>query len=881
MLWTQRLWLRLQTVFRSGPAAQRLDEELQFHLDQQIAENIAAGMSRDEARHAAMRLFGNPTVLKEEARAAWGWIWFDNFARDLRHSSRTLSRTPGFSVLTILVIALGIGATTALFTVVRSVLLEPLPFRDPSRLVRLYEQSADGKFPYNASAAGVFAEWKKQSTAFADLAILEAGFEYGLSGTGGQLPERMRASECSWDLFPTLGVTPALGRSFTAADDQSSANATVLLSWALWKRRFGGDPSILNQTIHLDTKLYTVIGVMPAWFTYPESSVQLWTPIQHEESPQRWQQLDNHMFRVVGRLKSGVTESAATQELSLITRRLHDAHLDNPFVSAAANSRPLLEDIVGDLKTPLYVLLAATGCLLLIACLNVASLLVARGSARRKELAIRAALGGSRWRLLSEHVTETLLLCAAGGGAGLAFAYAAVQWFVADRQDLSRVEAIHVDSVVVAFAVGLILLCALFAGIASSLSSAYEQVLSSLQESSRSHSVGQRQVNLRKWLLAMEVGLTVILLIGAGLMLKSYQRLRTTDLGSITNNVLTMHLYLPNAKYGQPVQRVGFFETLLGRVRSLPGVQFAGLTTTAPGEGYGGDHGFLIEGHPPLPQGTEQYAVHRWVDPGYFQALGIPFLRGQTFDDNQKLDQVNEVIISSSFARQYFGDEDPVGKRLMTLGQRPYKIVGVVGDTRYEIAKPAQPIFYFPFYSGTEFGGTLAVRSARDVTSLALPIQEVVRELDSELPVSDILTMDQMIGKSTVDASFNTTLLLAFAVLSLALAAVGLFGVLSYIVSQRTSEIGIRIAIGAQRSEVLRLMISDGLRPAGVGLLLGLAGGAVASENINDLLYGVRPLDASVFAGVAVLLLAVAVVACLLPAWRASRLDPMQALRNE
>lgn len=881
MLWTQQLWLRLQTLFRRDRVAQRLDDELQFHLDQQIAENVAAGMSHNEARYAAIRLFGNPTVLKEVTRDTWGWTWIEQFARDLHYACRTLFRSPGFSILTILVIALGIGTTTALFTVVHSVLLEPLPFKDPARLIRLYEQSADDKFPYNDSAAGVFTEWKKQSHAFSDLAILAARYEYGLSGMGGQLPEKVRASECSWDLFPTLGVAPALGRSFTAPDDQPSADATVLLSWGLWKRRFGGDPSILNQRIHLDARTYTIIGVMPAWFAYPEPGVQVWTAVHHEESPNRWQELDSHMFTVIGRLKPGVTETVATQELSLIVRRLHDDHLDNPFVSKGANSRPLLDDIVGDIKTPLYVLLAATGCLLLIGCLNVASLLVARGAARRKELAVRAALGGSRWRLLSQHLTETFLLSAAGGGAGLAFAYAAIQWFVATRQDISRVEAIHMDAIVVAFAVGLIFLCAFFAGIMSSLSIKGNQVLSSLQESSRSNSAGYSQVRVRKWLLSLEVGLTVVLLIGAGLMLKSYARLRTSDLGSITKNVLTMHLNLPEAKYSQPVQRLSFFETLLARVRSLPGVQVAGLTTAVPGEGYGGDNGFLVQEHPPLPQGQIQYALHRWIDPGYFESLGIPFLRGQTFDQSQRLDKANEVIISDSFARQYFSDEDPIGKHLLTLGQRPYKIVGVVGDTRFSIAKPAQPMMYFPFYSGTESGGTLAIRSARDVSSLALPIQQIAQQLDPELPVSDILTMEHIIGKSTLDASFDATLLLAFAVLSLVLAAVGLFGVLSYIVGQRSSEIGIRIAIGAQQSDVLRLMLSDGLRPASVGLLLGLAGGVAASQMIRDLLYGVQPLDATVFGAVAILLLGVASMACLLPAWRASRLDPMQALRNE
>ena len=528
-----------------------------------------------------------------------------------------------------------------------------------------------------------------------------------------------------------------------------------------------------------------------------------------------------------------------------------------------------------------YVLLAATGCLLLIACLNVASLLVARSAARRKELAVRTALGGSRWRLLGEHLTETSLLSVFGGAAGLAFAGVAIRWFVAFRQDISRVEAIHMDAAVIGFSVGLVFLCAVFAGAISSFSLKGSEVLSSLQQSSRSHSADRSQAKVRQSLLAAEVGLTVVLLIGAGLMLKSYERLRSSDLGCVTNNVLTLHLDLPEVKYRQPSQRVSFLETLLARVRALPGVQFAAFSTAVPGEGYDGDRGFLIEGRPPLPQGLSQYAMTRFVDPGYFEALGIPLLRGQTFDQNQRLDYANEVIISSSFARQYFGDEDPLGKQVLTMGQRSFKIVGIVGDTRFEIAgEPPQPIFYFPLFSGAREQETLAVRSTHDVTSLAVPIR-VVQQLDAELPVSDILTMDQLIGQSTLDAGFNATLLLAFAAFSLILAAVGLFGVLSYVVGRRTSEIGIRIAVGAQPSEVLRLMLVDGLRPAGIGLLLGLAGGLAASDLIRALLYDMQPLDVSVFALVALLLLAVASLACLLPAWRASRLDPVRALRSE
>jgi predicted permease len=408
----------------------------------------------------------------------------------------------------IVVIAIGIGANVALFTVVRSILLKPLPFKDPSQLMRIYEQSADGKLPYNTVAAGIFTEWQKQDHSFADLALLLPWPKYNLSGAGGQLPERARAARCTWNLFPTLGVEPALGRGFTAEDDRPSANGTVILTWGLWKRRFGGDPAILGQTIHLDAQPYTVIGVMPQSFTFPEQAVQFWTPVFHEYSSERMRMLDSHMFTAIGRLKPSVSQTQAVTGLSMVVRRLHDQNLDNPFISIGASILPLLEDVVGDIKTPLYVLLAATGCVLLIACLNVANLLVARSAARRREIAIRSALGSSRWRLVGEQLVESFLLSIVGGALGLMLAYVMIRWLVSTRQDLTRVDGIHIDAVGGAFTLGLIFLCAVFAGLISSVSASGHKILSSLQESSRSSTAGQARARLRQLLLSLEVGLT-------------------------------------------------------------------------------------------------------------------------------------------------------------------------------------------------------------------------------------------------------------------------------------------------------------------------------------------------------------------------------------
>ena len=497
---------------------------------------------------------------------------------DLRYALRQLRRTPGFSIMAVLVMALGIGSNIALFTVVRSVLFKPLPFKDPDRLLMLYENTVvgGGGFSFNNVAGGVYSAWRQQSRSFSDLALMRENTA-DLSGSGGDMPESLKSASISWNLFPTLGVQPAFGRNFTESEDSPASNGTVILSWSLWKRRFGGDPAILNRTIYIDAKPCTVIGVMPQWLEFPATSTQLWTPVNHDESQKMLTALDYHYFRAVGRLKPGVTPAQATADLTLITRRLHDANLANPFVSIGANSRSLLESMVGNLKRPLYVLLAATACLLLIACLNVANLLVARVAARRKELAIRTALGGTRFRLLREHLMESVLLSAMGGVAGQLLANGAIAWLVSTRHEMARAGSIHIDGVVAAFTIGIVLFCALFSGLVSTVNAGDSQILAALQESSRSNSSGNARARLRKILLAAEVGLTVVLLVAASLLIKSYGRLRSTNMGCLTNNVLTMRVALPEARYKTPgPENANFYETLLERVRALPGVEAAG-----------------------------------------------------------------------------------------------------------------------------------------------------------------------------------------------------------------------------------------------------------------------------------------------------------------
>lgn len=855
-----------------------LKRELQSDLQLEEEEQREHGIDPEEARYAALRAFGNPRVIREQTREVWSWDRLETLLRDLKISIRTLARQPGFSALAVLVIAVGMGATISLFTVVWSVLLKPLPFDHPEQLVRLYESSE--RFPANVVSPGIYGEWKRESRSFTNLALYKDWPQYNLS-EGGALPEQARATICSWDLFATLGVQPSIGRAFTREDDQPSANGTVILSWSLWKRRFGGESSVIGRKINLDAKPYTVIGVMPPWLAFPEQKVQIFLPVYHERTPEEMAKVDNHEFVVIGRLKPGVTRERATQEVSAIVRRVHDAHLDLPFVSSAAGMRPLLDYLVGDLKPALYMLLAATGCMLLIACLNVANLLTARSAARAREIAVRKALGGGRFRLIREQLIETFVLFFVGGAAGLALAYAALRWLVITRSDMVRAESIGIDAVVVAIVAGLVLICALFAGLIPVLASRSGNLLAALQESSRSSTSGSSRTGVRKVLVGAEVAFTVVLLVSAGLLLKSYMRLRSNDLGCATDNILTMHFTLPEVQYSKPAQRVAFFDALLTRVRTLPGVDAAALVRAVPGEGYFGDGDVTIAEHPPLPPGQTLLAIVRWADPSYFASLRIPFLRGRTFGSDQRLDRANKAIISAEFARQYFPNEDAIGKHLIGFGRGSYEIVGVVGDTRYELARPPEPTMYFPIDSGTSEGAALVVRAPRDPESLALPIQKVIQKMDRELAVSDVLTMNQIINRSSLDANFEATLLAVFAGISLLLAAVGLFGVLAYLATQRRTEIGIRLALGAKREHVVHLMLLDGLPPALGGAAAGSVLAIAAAQLIRSSLYTTKALDPGVFAGVIGLLFGVATMACLLPAWRASRVPPATVLRSE
>ncbi|KAA6456986.1 ABC transporter permease [Acidobacteria bacterium AB60] len=871
-------------LLQRGRAAAELERELQSHLHDEIDANRAAGMSAEQARIAALRSVGNLALIRDQTHATWSWGSAEAWVRDLRLGMRTLLRAPGFTIIAVLIMGLGIGANVALFTVVRSVLLKPLPFPDSDRLVTLYENETGHRGnPYMPVDAGSFFEWQKAATGVEQMAMVSPFQNYNVSAEGGKLPERIDAGWVSWNFFSTLGVQPALGRGFSASDDRPEASATVILDHRFWKRRYSADPAIVGKTIWLDVQPYTVIGVMPENFQYNGGfggkTVMAWTPIAHDAPRGLLGAFNDHETIVIARLRKGVSLQALVSQLDPIQKQIKKEH-PGPSIHDLVSGHSMLDDEVDHYKTPLYALLAATGCVLLIACMNVSGLLVARASARRKEMAIRAAMGGGRLRLLRERIVESVLISLGGGTVGAMLAAAALLWLRTMRQDINRLENIRFDGVVVLFTLGAVAVCALFSGLLTALSVDDRNLLSVLQEASRSASGGRNRAALRKTLLVVEVCLTVVLLAGAGLLVKSYQRMRTADLGIPVDNTLTMKISLPEASYKKQAQVVAFFELLIARVRSMPGVQAAGLISKVPGQGWGGDRTGSVTEHPPQ-DGRGYTDMHmRGADPGYFSAAQIPLFEGRVFRPDERLDRGNVAVISRLAAQRAFPGEDPLGKHIQFSDKERYEVVGVVGDTRWNLSQPPYPTMYIPIYGNDYSVATIFVRSPQ-AESLALPIQQMIAGLDRDLPVADVITLRDTIGKSTIDSQFDSVLVLGFAVIALVLSAAGLYGVLSYLVTQRTGEIGIRMALGAPRTYVLRSMLIDGLRPALFGLILGLGTSLAAGRLIASMLYETKPYDSGILAAVSALLLLVAAGSCLIPAWRASRLSPMSALRIE
>jgi predicted permease len=742
----RRLWMRLRATIDSGHCDRDFGDELESILQMHVDDNLRRGMTPEEARRQAHIRLGGVEQVQQVARDRRGLPWLEVFGRDLRYAARTLLRTPGFAAVAMVVMAIGFGASVSLFTVIHSVLLRPLPFPHPDRLVAIYSQ--DAVWSQNPVAPGDFYDWQNSSHGYEQMAIWRwTGFN--MSASDGLLPEFLNAGTCSWKLFSTLGISPVLGRSFLPTDDNPGAAPTAILSWSLFGRRFNHNPAVLGNTVRLNGQLYTVIGVLPDWFQYPNPKIQLWVPWQIEVPREiQWSHYD-HIGYVVARLKLDIQSTVAIQELSAaqhqIYLRLNGAGPVKPGVIAT----PLLEDMVGEVKTPLYVLLSAVVGLLFIASLNLSNLLVARSAARRREMAIRTALGSTRLCLIRQQLTESLLICLGGGIVGLLFANVGTRWLTTHWDGLPRAYSVHVDSMAVAFALGIIATAGVLAGLLPAISASGGSVLSALQENSRGIGGSASRTSMRKALLTGEVALTVVLLVVAGLLFRSFLRLRAVDLGCTTKNVLTMNYFLRGDKYSKPEQIVNFDTEFLEKVRHIPGVEAVGLTNVVPGDGYYGDHEFWVPEHPPQPLGEHHFAAYRTADPDYFSTLQIPVVRGRFFSENERLEHDKYVIVNEEFVRQSLPAEDPLGKHLRvqwrTQQGENYEIIGVVGDTIYQIDRSTRPMIWFPILAGipgNSADSVLVMRSTKDVMSLATPIQKVIASLDPDLPVKNILTME-------------------------------------------------------------------------------------------------------------------------------------------
>jgi putative ABC transport system permease protein len=818
--------------------------------------------------------------------------------QDLRYGARMLLKHPGITSVVILALALGIGANTAIFSVVDSVLLRPLPYEESDRLVFLNETSKS--MDEISISYPNFTDWRNQNTVFEKIGVHNRS-SYNLTGVGEA--ERIVTGQVSADMFAALRANPAMGRLFTNDEDKPGGAPVVVLSYQLWQRRFGGQAGILNQPLTLNGKSYTVIGIMPQGFQYPRRE-EMWVPVGQLSGEASWQQRGNHPgLYGVARLKPGVSFQQAKAEMDTIGANLEKQYQD----SNAGNGigmRPLLEIFVGDVRRALWVLFAAVAFVLLIACANIANLLLARAQSRQKEMAIRAAMGAGRWRIARQLLTESVLLALIGGTLGMLIAQWGIKLILYISPDaIPRSREISLDWRVLAFTVGLSFVTGLLFGLVPALQAGVVDVHETLKETGRGMS-GRHW--LRSSLVVVEVATTLVLLIGAGLMIRSFYRLQQVNPGFSYEHLTSFTVALPAKKYAKPEQREQFYSRLLADLRGLPGAESVAAASGLPLGNNGWQTSFTVDGQPPPPPGQTPLLEACLVTPDYFRAMNIPLIRGRYFDDHDdrsslagkdlsKLSEVlrevaalNSIIIDEEFARRYFPGADPIGKRIrLGGGDDPdsplLTIQGVVGRVKMDgLSQDSKRVQgYFPFAQVPNSDMTVVLKAAGDPNQLISAVRQQVKAIDSDQPIYGVRTMDEIRAESVAPERLNLTLLSIFAGIALVLAIVGIYGVMSYSVTQRTHEIGIRMAIGAQPRDVFRMVIVQGMMLALFGVVIGLVGAFGLTRLMATMLFGVEPTDPATFAAIAVLLTGVAFVACYLPGRRATRVDPVVSLRYE
>ena len=804
--------------------------------------------------------------------------------QDIRFALRSLRRSPGHTAAALLALALGIGANTAIFSVVYGVLLEPLPYPSPERLVMLIDANPSRGFDRFTSSPPNFVDWRAQSRSFAGMAAMTRA-NPSLTG-GGAEPERLEGAQISAGFFETLEVPPALGRGIGAADDRPGAPPVAVLSHELWRRRFGADPTLVGRTIELEGTPHTVVGIAPEGFQFP-SRVEVWTPLALEITPQM---RGGHFLGVVGRLKPGVPVARAQAELTVIASRLEKQYPDSN-TGWTVNAVPLRELIVEDVRPALLVLMATVAVVLLIACANVANLLLARMASREREVAVRTALGAGRGRLVRQFLTESVLLALAGAGLGLLVALWGTRALVAMNADnIPRAAEIGLEPPVLLFTLALAVVTGLVFGLVPALHAARPDLQGTLKEGGRGASAGVRARSARGALVVVEVALTLVLLVAAGLLLRSLVGLSAVSPGFETAGILTLELNLPEARYpdddGNP-RIAAFYDEVLAEVRGLPSVVSAGAGYPLPLGGSAYVLSFVVEGRPEPPPGQEETSHIRFVTPGYLESLAIPLVRGRRLNAGDRDGGLPVAVVNRTMAEKTWPGEEAVGKRFTfdDPGDDDVEwrtVVGVVGDVRHMTldTEPAAET-YLPMAQAPSSAAVLVVRTDGDPMRLAAPVREAVRRADADLPVFSVRPLTKVVAESLAEQRFRTTLLAIFAGLALVLASVGVYGVISYGVTQRRHEMGLRMALGARREQVQRLVVGQGLRLVLVGAAVGLVAAYLATRLLASFLYGVRATDPLTFAAVPVLLALVALVASWLPARRATQVDPIVALRAE
>jgi putative ABC transport system permease protein len=795
-----------------------------------------------------------------------------------------LLKSPGFTAAAIIALALGIGANTAIFSVVNSVLLRPLGYREPERLVTISHLYPKLDLVASVSAPG-YIDYRDQASVFEQTAA-STNFSYNVTGGGGD-PERVQGRRVTANFFPLLGVAPTLGRTFLAEEDAPDKARVAVLSHGLWQRRFGGDPLIINRTITLNNESYMVLGVMPAEFKFGRD--ELWAPIAFTPEQLSNDRRGSEYLGVMARLKPGVTIEQAQTELDLIARRIVEA---NPGTYPADSRwgvqlKSLNEEVVGDVRPALLVLMGAVGFLLLIACSNVANLMLARAAARSREIAIRTALGASRLRLVRQLLTESLLLAFIGATAGLLLALWGIDLLVAlEPANIPRAREISIDARVLLFTFGLSLVTGVLFGILPAVQASRPELSGALKEGARGSSLGAGLRSARSLLVVAEIAVALVLLVGAGLMVRSFSRLLTVSPGFRTDNVLTLQVALPTTKYKEPQQRRAFYQELLGQIKAMPGVEAAGAVSNLPLGGAGTSFTFQIEGRP-TPEGVlSPHTDGRVATTDYLQTMSIPLQRGRYFSERDNADGQQVAIIDETLARLYFPGEDPVGKRVSFEGPPENRIwreiVGVVGAIRHKgLDAEFKGQLYYPHAQSPAGGMYIVLRTSNDPTSLFSAVRGAVRAVDKDQPVYNVRTMTEVLNNSVAQKRFSMFLLSIFAGVALVLTAVGIYGVMAYTVSARTNEMGIRIALGAKSRDILRLIVGQGMILALAGVAAGLVAALCVTRVMSSLLYGVSTTDPLTFAAIALLLTGVALLACYVPARRATKVDPIIALRYE